>query len=312
MEKIRGALAGAAFVGVAAAISLSADAGSAPVDALARLKAGNARFVLDASEPLPVTSQRRTTLVQGQSPYAMVLSCADSRVPPEVIFHVGLGDLFVIRSAGHVPDRSVLASLEYGAEQLRVPLLVVMGHEMCGVVKAAVDSTPGSTAGPNLDYLLKAIRPAALRTANQPAESRLRVAILENVEETINTIIDSSSVLRRLTETNRLMMVGAYYELSTGRALFSQPVGIPPTRTTQPAPRSAPRASDTARVAPSTATVSGAPRAAPSGPPAAVPGAPAPSATGSARPVAPSVTRSTAPAATPASPAAASQPAKSH
>ena len=215
---------------VTAAVSVAAE-GGAQADPLGRLKAGNARFVSDPSDALPVSASRRNAVAQGQTPYATVLSCADSRVPPEIVFHAGLGDLFVVRAAGHVPDRAVLASLEYGAEQLHTPLLVVMGHEMCGVVKAAVDTPPGASLGPNLDYLIKAIRPAVMRAADQPAESRLRVAILENVEETINTIVESSSGLRQLAEAQRLTMVGAYYELSTGRVHFSQPVGVPPSRT---------------------------------------------------------------------------------
>jgi hypothetical protein len=209
-----------------------------------------------------------------------------------------------------VPDRSVLASLEYGAEHLRVPLLVVMGHEMCGAVKATVESAPGSSLGPNLDYLIKAIRPAAARAANEPAASRLRVAILENVEETINTIVDASPTIRRLTETNRLMLVGAYYELSSGRALFSQPVGIPPTRTPQVTPRVAPRATDGRAASPSTASAGA--RAAAGGPPVAAPGSTTPSLTSPGKQAAPSVTNPSALATAPSPRPAASQPAKSH
>jgi carbonic anhydrase len=211
------------------ASALRADA-AGPLDPLARLKAGNARFVADASAGLPITADRRAALVRGQTPFASVLSCADSRVPPEVIFHTGLGDLFVVRSAGHVPDRSVLASLEYGAEHLHTPLLVVMGHELCGAVKAAIDTPASRSMGPNLDYLLKAIRPATARTASQPADIRLRMAILANVEEAINALLESSSILRHLAERQQLTLAGAYYELATGRAHFSEPVGVPPSR----------------------------------------------------------------------------------
>ncbi|HEX5107237.1 MAG TPA: carbonic anhydrase [Vicinamibacterales bacterium] len=225
-------LAASMAVLVTVAASVSAD-GAPQADALARLKSGNTRFVNDPSDALPINASKRSAAAQGQSPYATVLSCADSRVPPEVVFHTGLGDLFVVRAAGHVPDRAVLASLEYGVEQLHTPLLVVMGHEMCGIVKAAVDTPAGTSLGPNLDYLIKAIRPAASRTADLSADARLRVAILENVEETINTIVETSAPLRRLAEAQRLMIVGAYYELSTGRVHFSQPVGVPPSRVSQ-------------------------------------------------------------------------------
>ncbi len=208
-----------------------AGAADAASDALTRLKTGNTRFVANASEALPITAPRRTALAQGQSPFATVLSCSDSRVPPEVIFHAGLGDLFVVRSAGHVSDRSVLASLEYGAEQLRTPLLVVMGHESCGVVKAAMDATPAASAGPNLAYVLKAIRPAVARASGEAAHVRLRAAILANVEETINGLLESSTVLKGFAEGQRLTLVGAYYELATGRAHFSEPVRLIPRPT---------------------------------------------------------------------------------
>ena len=198
------------------------------MESLARLKAGNARFVADASEALPISAPRRTALAQGQTPFASVLSCADSRVPPEVIFHTGLGDLFVVRAAGHVADKSVLASLEYGVEHLHTPVLLVMGHEMCGAVKAAAETPASTSLGPNLDYLLEAIRPAVARAASQPASQRLRVAILENVEETINTLMESSSVLREYSESKRLMIVGGYYELASGQVHFSEPVRVPP------------------------------------------------------------------------------------
>ena len=150
------------------------DAADAPVDSLARLKSGNARFVANASEALPITAPRRAALAQGQSPFASVLSCADSRVPPEVIFHTGLGDLFVVRSVGHVSDRSVLASLEYGAEHLHTPLVVVMGHESCGVVKAAVDTPASTSLGPNLDWLAAQLAPVAPEAPATAASVRSR------------------------------------------------------------------------------------------------------------------------------------------
>src|SRR6186713_643742 len=177
----------ALYLALTAAMSLGAagrsDAADAPADAIARLKSGNARFVANASEALPITAPRRAALVQGQSPFASVLSCSDSRVPPEVIFHTGLGDLFVVRAAGHVTDRSVLASLEYGAEHLHVPLIVVMGHESCGAVKSARDTPATQSLGPNLDYLLKAIRPAIAAAGGTGDAASLRAAILKNVED---------------------------------------------------------------------------------------------------------------------------------
>ncbi|HVQ12679.1 MAG TPA: carbonic anhydrase, partial [Vicinamibacterales bacterium] len=111
-----------------------------PPQALGLLKAGNDRFVRNASTPVSLSVNRRQELAAGQHPYAMVLSCVDSRVPPEYVFNVGLGDIFVVRTAGEVIDKSILASVEYGAEHLHIPLLVVMGHESCGAVTAAAQA----------------------------------------------------------------------------------------------------------------------------------------------------------------------------
>lgn len=218
------AMAGVIALGINIA---AAGAGPSPAESVARLKAGNARFVANPSEALPIEAARRAALANGQTPFATVLSCADSRVPPEIIFHADLGELFVVRAAGHVPDHSVLASVEYAAEHLHVPLVVVMGHEMCGAVKAAVETPAATTLGPNLDYLIRAIRPAVARTASAPAETRLRAAILENVEETINELLAKSATLRHLSDAGEIKLVGAYYELASGRVHFSEIVHVP-------------------------------------------------------------------------------------
>ena len=200
--------------------------GVSPAAAIARLKSGNAVFVANPDSALPITAARRAALAEGQSPFATVLSCADSRAPPEVIFHAGLGDLFVVRAAGHVTDRSILASLEYGAEHLHVPLLVVMGHESCGAVKAALETPASQSLGPNLDYLLKAIRPAIASPGAKADAAGLRAAILRNVEDTVNDLMDNSAILHRMADSGSIGLVGAYYELSSGRVYFSEPVSI--------------------------------------------------------------------------------------
>ena len=187
---------------------------------LSRLKAGNERFVRGTSDPAPIDASRRTVLAGGQEPFAMMLSCADSRVPPEHVFNVGLGDLFTIRTAGEVVDKSILASLEYGAEHLHIPLLVVMGHEACGAVKAAAAKSDKSL-GPNLDYMINAIRPATKRTKQDQAE--VKDMILANVEEVINDLFEKSDALRHAHDSGSLQVVGAYYDF-TGRVVFSEPV----------------------------------------------------------------------------------------
>ena len=214
-------------IGVAAASNglLSAAAPTA-VDSLAKLKTGNARFVSNPQDALPISAARRTDLTKGQTPFATILSCADSRVPPEVVFHTGLGDLFVVRAAGNITDKAILASVEYSVEHLNVPLVVVMGHESCGAVKAAVDTPIGTSLGPNLDYLIKAIRPSVVATASKPESERMRAAILENVEETLNDMIADSALLRDLGGKGHVSFVGAYYELGSGKVYFSEPVSL--------------------------------------------------------------------------------------
>jgi carbonic anhydrase len=222
-------LLGVAALGLGSQVAATAPTSAS--EAIARLRQGNASFVAHPDGALPIDAATRTALARGQSPFAAVLSCADSRVPPEVVFHTGLGELFVVRSAGHVSDRSVLASLEYAAEHLRVPLVAVMGHESCGAVKTAVDTPSTTSLGLNLDYMLNAIRPAVAGTASSASSTRLRAAILRNVEETINDLVEGSAALRRLGETGSVTFVGAYYELATGRVHFSEPAILPAAST---------------------------------------------------------------------------------
>ena len=195
-------------------------------ESLARLKAGNARFVSNPEDAVSIEAARRAALAKGQTPYATILSCADSRVPPEIVFHAGLGDLFVVRAAGNVTDRAILASVEYAAEHLHTPLVVVMGHESCGAVKAATETPASKSLGPNLDYMLKAIRPSVAATRTRPEAERLRAAILENVEETINAMVKDSAILREAGRTGHVTYVGAYYELSSGKVYFSEPADV--------------------------------------------------------------------------------------
>ena len=205
-------------------LALGADAPSSS-EVLARLKTGNERFAADASSQALVDHGRRAVLSKGQSPFATVLSCADSRVPPEIVFNTGLGDLFVVRAAGEVVDHSVLASVEYAAEHLHVPVLVVMGHEFCGAVTAAIETK--TSLGPNLDFLVNAIKPAVERTANVPEKDRLKAAIFANIDVVVNDALTTSAILRHMVDVGEVMVVGAYYELESGRVTFSQPIAAP-------------------------------------------------------------------------------------
>lgn len=200
--------------------------GPAPAQSLAKLKAGNAVFVANPAEPLPIDAGARAAAAKGRTPIAAVLSCADAAVPPEVIFHAGLGDLFVVRAAGPVADRSVLASLEYAVEELHAALLVVMGHEACGIVRTGLESTDHTKVGPNFSHLLKQMRPMA-NHAEAPADAaRLRRAILEHVEDQVNTLLQESTTLKSRVQGGQAVIVGAYYELLSGVVHFSEPIRV--------------------------------------------------------------------------------------
>jgi len=206
--------------------TVSADQ-STPADSITRLKAGNATFVAHPEGALPITISKRDALTKGQTPFATVLSCADSRVPPEVVFHTGLGELFVVRAAGEVLDRSVVASIEYGSEHLHIPLIVVLGHEFCGAVKAAVDTPAGTSLGPNLDFMLAAIKPSVKSTAGVKEADRLKAAILANVQDSMLHLVGDSKILHHLYDEKKLTVIGAYYELGTGKVMFSPPLALP-------------------------------------------------------------------------------------
>ena len=212
---------------VAAAASAQVPTPSAALD---KLKVGNARYVKEAGGALPIDAEKRLAQTKGQSPYAIVVSCADSRVPPEVIFNAGLGEIFVVRTAGEVVDKAVLASVEYGAEHLHAPLLVVMGHESCGAVKTAVEcklAPKPASLGPNLDALVDAIRPSFERMSTPVDLDHLREAVLANVEQVVNDLLVKSATVKHLASRGELLVVGAYYELPTGRVRFSEPAKVP-------------------------------------------------------------------------------------
>lgn len=209
---------------VLASFSPVAAAPEAPMAPLARLRAGNDRFVRGAEGAGLPAAETRRVMAGEEHPFAMVLSCADSRVPPELVFGVGPGALYVVRTLGQVPDRAVLASLEHAAADLHVPLLVVMGHESCAVVKAAQEGAPASSA--HLEHLYKAIRAGSSHSADQ---KDLRTAILANVEQVINDVLSGSQSLRTAVAGGHLQVVGAYYEVGTGTVVFSEPVGATAT-----------------------------------------------------------------------------------
>jgi carbonic anhydrase len=195
-------------------LALGAEASPPSADAvLAELKAGNAHHVAKKYQRPHQTAARQHTLASGQSPHCAILACADSRVPPEIIFDEGLGDIFDVRVAGNVAGDDETASLEYAAEHLHVPLVVVMGHTHCGAVSAALE---GGTLPGKLPNLLAAIRPAVDQSAHEPGD-RLDNAVRDNVVHVVEQLRASKPVLSELVAEGKLPIVGAVYSLETGK-----------------------------------------------------------------------------------------------
>jgi len=182
-------------------------------EALARLKEGNKRFVQDNLDHKLQDSDTRKKLIEGQNPFAVILSCADSRVVPEITFDTGLGELFIVRVAGNVANTSSIASIEYAVANLDLNLIVVMGHENCGAVTAAIN---GVDAGPNLDHLVSMLAPAV----EQSTESTVNEVVKENARISAKSLIENSEIISQATNKNQLEIVTAYYNLESGLVDF--------------------------------------------------------------------------------------------
>ena len=220
----RAALAGsvAAGLGLSASPAVAADLASEhpsdPQAALKRLMQGNDRFVRDELQPQHVGKQWRARLTKQQHPYATILSCSDSRVPTELVFDEGFGDLFVIRVAGNVIADDVMGSLSYAAEHLHTQLFVVMGHEGCGAVTAAIDAKLGKSKQPeHIESLLKMIIPGLKQTdLTLPRDRLISTAIEANVRWSMHHVARCPEAGKAIDE-KRALLVGAVYDLETGR-----------------------------------------------------------------------------------------------
>lgn len=184
--------------------------------ALKELIAGNARFLSGALTHPHQNGTRLAETLNGQHPFAVVFGCSDSRVAPEVIFDQGIGDLFTIRVAGNVPDNAGLGSIEYSVAELKVPLLVVLGHEKCGAVAAAVEKFRHGTTFPgDIEFLAAAILPAVKAVSHMSGDI-LDNAVRENVKLVVQKM-KASPILGAAYDANTLKIVGARYALTTGK-----------------------------------------------------------------------------------------------
>ncbi|HNQ24540.1 MAG TPA: carbonic anhydrase [Phycisphaerae bacterium] len=190
-----------------------------PDTALQLLRDGNSRFAAgSAQHPHGDSARRLETLTNGQRPFAAVLACSDSRVPVEVIFDQGIGDLFVVRVAGNVCGSDQLGSLEYAVEHLETPLIVVLGHSDCGAVKAALhEALPHGAVAGIVDKIMPLVVEARGGNPALPAERLVSDVILLNVHHVLATLLrEGSPALRTRVSAGTLAVVGAVYDLHTG------------------------------------------------------------------------------------------------
>ncbi len=186
-------------------------------EAISRLKDGNARYTNGKQQHPRQATKERAKLTKSQHPFAIVIGCADSRVPPEIVFDQGLGDLFVLRVAGNVIDNHSLGSIEYAVDHLAVRLIVVLGHQSCGAVKAAIDTIAAKSEAPaHIQSLVTAIQPAVEATVNRDLETTVKA----NVNDVVQAVRSSTPVLKPKVDSGELRVLGAYYSLDTGVVSF--------------------------------------------------------------------------------------------
>jgi len=190
--------------------------------ALQRLKDGNKRYLSDDIPPIQINAKSRSELLNSQFPFAIVLGCSDSRVPAEIIFGQGLGDLFVIRVAGNIVAPSQIGSIEFAAEKFGTSLVVVLGHSMCGAVEATIEQLrrPTELRSPHLHSIVSRIRPGVEplldgeHAHDEPA--LMRDAVRANIETSVTNLRHGSEILVDLLNSGKLLIVGAEYCLESG------------------------------------------------------------------------------------------------
>ncbi len=211
------------FSGVVFAVS---EIGS---QSLTKLMDGNKRFVSGNLSQKDLGDAKRKELAKGQKPSAIVVTCSDSRVSPELLFDQGLGDIFVVRVAGNVVDPVALGSIEYAAEHLQSPLVFVLGHEKCGAVSATLETleTKGKAEG-NIGEIIKKIMPAAVAAKKKGGtkDDILEAAIKENIKNTSKEIMQKSTIIQHLVHENKLNIAAGEYSLQTGHVEMVELTGL--------------------------------------------------------------------------------------
>lgn len=190
-----------------------------PAEAWNTLMAGNARFVEGTSNHPNQDATRRASLLSTQHPFVMIFGCSDSRLAAEIIFDLGLGDAFVVRTAGHVVDNTALGSLEYGVEYLEVPLIVVLGHDSCGAVTATKSAVAtGNMPAGFVRDLVERITPSVLASLRKDQGSTVNDMVEEHVKQTAARLVENSPIIANAVARQRTAVVGLTYRLNDGTA----------------------------------------------------------------------------------------------
>ena len=185
----------------------------APAEAISKLKEGNGRYTSGNVQHPGQTAERRTELAKTQHPFAAVVSCSDSRVPPEIVFDQGLGDLFIVRVAGNVINDEGLGSIEYTVDHLGTRLILVLGHQRCGAVDAARETIAAKGKAPgHIQSLVAAIKPAVEATAKDDLETTIKA----NVKNVVQALRSSTPILKAEVDSGKIQIIGGYYSLDTG------------------------------------------------------------------------------------------------
>jgi carbonic anhydrase len=188
-----------------------------PSEALSKLKEGNQRYVAGNLQHPGQTTERRMELAKSQHPFAAILSCSDSRVPPEIVFDQGLGDLFIVRVAGNVINDEGLGSIEYAVNHLGVRLIVVLGHQSCGAVDAAMKTIAAKGKAPgHIQSLVMALKPVVHSTPKGDLDTMIKA----NVKHVVDALRSSTPILKGKVDSGDVQVTGGYYSLDTGAVTF--------------------------------------------------------------------------------------------
>ena len=189
----------------------------APAEAISKLKEGNGRYTSGNLQHPGQTTERRSELAKTQHPFAAIVSCSDSRVPPEIVFDQGLGDLFIVRVAGNVINDEGLGSIEYTVDHLGTRLILVLGHQRCGAVDAARETIAAKGKAPgHIESLVRAIKPAVEATAKEDLDATIKA----NVKQVVQALRSSTPILKAKVDSGEIQVVGGYYSLDTGAVTF--------------------------------------------------------------------------------------------